>query len=103
MKAYSAILVMAFMSVAGVGYSQDVIPPLPIKPEDIGKYCIYASRIYTNGSQLCIARGSITLGSDKGEWKVALTTFGLYCRSENSPDPTPPLSAPQRATPPQHA
>jgi hypothetical protein len=84
MKAYSAILVMAFMSVAGVGYSQDVIPPPPIKPEDIGKYCIYASRIYSNGSQLCIARGSITLGCDKGEWKVDLTKFGLDCRSENA-------------------
>jgi hypothetical protein len=84
MKAYFAILVTAFTSVAGVGYSQDVIPLPPIKPEDIGKYCIYASRIYSNGSQLCVARGSITLGCDKGEWKVDLTKFGLDCRNENA-------------------
>lgn len=84
MKAHRAILVMAFMSAAGAGYSQELIPPPPIKPEDIGKYCIYASRIYSNGSQICVARGSITLGCDKGEWKVDLTKFGLDCRNENA-------------------
>ena len=85
MKAYAAILAMAFMSVAEVGHSQDVIPPPPIKPEDMGKYCIYANRIYSNGSQICVARGSITLGCDKGEWRVDLTKFGLDCRNENVP------------------
>src|SRR5215475_13944625 len=83
-KAYAATLAMAFMSVADVGYSQDVIPPPPIKPEDMGKYCIYASRIYSSGSQICVARGSITLGCDKGEWKVDLTKFVLDCRIENA-------------------
>jgi hypothetical protein len=95
MNVYTAILVLAFTSVAGAGYSQsiyspDVPPPLPIKPEDIGKYCIYASRLYSNGSQLCVARGSVTLGCDKGEWKVDLTKFGLDCRNEN------PVRADQR-------
>jgi hypothetical protein len=71
------------MSGAGAAHSQEIIPPPPIKPEDIGKYCIYASRIYSNGSQLCVARGSVTLGCDKGEWKVDLTKFGLDCRNEN--------------------
>jgi hypothetical protein len=84
MRAYSAILVMAFMSVAGEVYSQDVIPLPLIKPDDIGKYCIYASRIYSNGSQICVVRGSITLGCDKGEWKGDLTKFGLDCKSENA-------------------
>jgi hypothetical protein len=84
MKAYSAILAMAFISVARVGYSQEVIPSPPIKPEDIGKYCIYASKIYSSGAQLCVARGSITLGCDKGEWKVDLTKFGLDCRNETT-------------------
>jgi hypothetical protein len=83
MKAYAAVLAMAFMSAAGAAHSQDVTPPPPIKPEDIGKYCIYASKIYSNGAQLCVARGSITLGCDKGEWKVDLTKFGLDCRAEN--------------------
>jgi hypothetical protein len=85
MKAYSAILVIALISVAGVGHSHDIIPRPPIKPEDMEKYCIYASRIYSNGSQLCVARGSITLGCDKGEWKVDLTRFSLDCRNENTP------------------
>jgi len=84
MKAYPVIIVMAFTSVAGVGYSQEVIPPPPIKPEDIGKYCIYANRVYSNGSQLCVARGTITLGCDKGDWKVDLTKFVLDCRNENA-------------------
>ena len=84
MRACSAILVTAFMSVAGAGYSQDRIPQPPIKPEDIGKYCIYASRIYSNGSQICVVRGSITLGCDKGEWKVDLTKFGLDCKNESA-------------------
>jgi hypothetical protein len=83
MKAYAAILVMAFTFIAGAGYSQEVVPPLPIRPEDIGKYCIYASRIYSNGAQICVARGSVTLGCDKGEWKVDLTKFGLDCRNDN--------------------
>jgi hypothetical protein len=87
MRAYVAILVIALLSVAGNGhaqsvYPQDVAPVLPIKPEDIGKYCIYASRIYSNGSQICVARGSVTLGCDKGEWKVDLTKFGLECKNE---------------------
>jgi hypothetical protein len=85
MRAYAAILVMAFMSVAGAGYSQDIFPPPPIKPEDIGKYCIYANRIYSNGSQLCVARGSVTLGCDKGEWKIDLTKYHLDCRNESAP------------------
>jgi hypothetical protein len=85
MKAYAAILATVFMSIAAVGHSQDVIPPPPIKPEDMGKYCVYASRIYSNGSQICVARGSITLGCDKGEWRVDLTKFSLDCRNENAP------------------
>jgi hypothetical protein len=84
MKRYSAILATAFISVAGASYSQDVVPPPPINEKDIGKYCIYASRIYSNGSQICVVRGSITLGCDKGEWKVDLTKFGLDCRNENA-------------------
>jgi len=88
MKAYSAIPVLALLSLAGAahsqGYSQDIVPSLPIKPEDIGKYCIYASRIYSNGAQICVVRGSVTLGCDKGEWKVDLTKFGLDCKSENA-------------------
>jgi hypothetical protein len=84
MRWYAVILVVAFTPVAGVGYSQDVIPPPPIKPEDIGKYCIYASRIYSTGSQICVARGTITLGCDKGEWKADLTKFTLDCRNENA-------------------
>ena len=84
MRWYAVILVVAFTSVAGVGYSQEVIPPPPIKPEDIGKYCIYASRIYSTGSQICVARGTITLGCDKGEWKADLTKFTLDCRNESA-------------------
>jgi len=84
MKAHAVILVVAFTSVTGVGYSQEVIPPPPIKPEDIGKYCIYASRIYSTGSQICVARGTITLGCDKGEWKADLTKFTLDCRNESA-------------------
>jgi len=85
MKAYTVIFVMTFTSVAGAGYSQDVIPSPPIRPEDIGKYCIYASRIYSTGSQICVARGTVTLGCDKGEWKADLTKFVLDCRNENVP------------------
>jgi hypothetical protein len=84
MKTYAAILVLACMSVAGAGHAQEVIPPPPIRSEDIGKYCIYASRIYSNGSQICVARGSVTLGCEKGEWKVDLTKFGLDCRNESA-------------------
>jgi hypothetical protein len=84
MKGCFAILVISFMSLAGASYSQDVIPPPPINPQDISKYCIYANRIYSNGSQICVVRGSITLGCDKGEWKVDLTKFGLDCRNENA-------------------
>ena len=84
MKGYSAILATAFMSVAGASYSQDVVPAPPINEKDIGKYCIYASRIYSNGSQICVVRGSVTLGCDKGEWKVDLTKFGLDCRNDNA-------------------
>jgi hypothetical protein len=84
MKGYRATLAMAFMSVAGASYSQDIIPAPPITPQDIGKYCIYASRIYSNGSQICVVRGSTTLGCDKGEWKVDLTKFGIDCRNENA-------------------
>ena len=84
MRWYAVILVVAFTSVAAVGYSQEVIPPPPIKPEDIGKYCIYASRIYSTGSQICVARGTITLGCDKGEWKADLTKFTLDCRNESA-------------------
>lgn len=62
--------------------SQEVVPQLPINPKDIGNYCIYASRIYSNGAQLCVARGSVTLGCEKGEWKVDLTKFGLDCRND---------------------
>jgi hypothetical protein len=84
MKGYCAILVLAFMSVAGTSHSQDIIPPPPIKPEDMGKYCIYGSRIYSNGSQICVVRGSVSLGCDKGEWKVDLTKFGLDCKNESA-------------------
>jgi hypothetical protein len=83
MKAHVAILVVSLLSMAGAGHAQEVLPVLPIKPEDIGKYCIYASKVYSNGSQICVARGSVTLGCDKGEWKVDLTKFGLDCRAEN--------------------
>ena len=83
MKGYSAILAMAFMSVAGVAYSQVVVPPPPISEKDIGNYCIYANRIYSNGSQICVVRGSTTLGCDKGDWKVDLTKFGIDCRNES--------------------
>jgi hypothetical protein len=83
MKGRRAILVMAFMSVAGAGFSQERIPQPPIKPEEIGKYCIYGSRIYSNGSQICAVRGGPSLGCDKGEWKVDLTKFGLDCRTES--------------------
>jgi len=83
MRWYAVILAVEFTSVVAVGYSQEVIPPPPIKPEDIGKYCIYASRIYSTGSQICVARGTITLGCDKGEWKADLTKFTLDCRNEN--------------------
>jgi hypothetical protein len=82
MKMYPAFLILACMSVAETGYSQDVIPPPPIKPEDIGKYCLYASRIYSTGSQICVVRGNVTLGCDKGEWKVDLTKFGIDCKNE---------------------
>jgi hypothetical protein len=82
MKVYVAIAVVAFLSAAGAGHAQEIVPTLPIKPEDIGKYCIYASKIYSNGSQICVARGSVTLGCDKGEWKVDLTKFGLECKNE---------------------
>lgn len=85
MKAYATVLAMVLASVAGAGHSQEVVPPPPIKPEDIGRYCIYASRIYSTGSQICVARGSVTLGCDKGEWKVDLTKFSVDCRSENAP------------------
>jgi hypothetical protein len=84
MKGSSAILAMALMSVAGASHSQDVIPPPPINEKEIGNYCIYANRIYSNGSQICVVRGGTTLGCDKGDWKIDLTKFGLDCRNENS-------------------
>lgn len=95
MKPYVAVFVMAFMSASGAaysqgypqGYPQDMTAQPPIRPEDIGKYCIYASKIYSQGSQLCVVRGGVTLGCDKGEWKVDLTKYGLDCRNENSPRP----------------
>ena len=61
---------------------QDATPVLPINPKDIGNYCIYASRVYSNGAQICVSRGNMTLGCEKGEWKVDLTKFGIDCRSE---------------------
>jgi hypothetical protein len=84
MKGRRAILVMAFMSVAGACFSQERIAQPPIKPEEIGKYCIYGSRIYSNGSQICAVRGGPSLGCDKGEWKVDLTKFGLDCRNDSA-------------------
>lgn len=84
MKAQVAMLALAFMSIAEPGHAHEATLPPPIKPEDIGKYCIYASRVYSNGAQICVARGSITLGCDKGEWKVDLTKFGLDCRNETT-------------------
>lgn len=84
MKGSSAILAMALMSVVGASYSQDVIPPPPITDKEIGNYCIYANRIYSHGSQICVVGGSTALGCDKGDWKVDLTKFGLDCRNENS-------------------
>ena len=40
------------------GYAQDILPSaivtLPIKPENIGSYCLYANRIYSPGAQLCV-------------------------------------------------
>ena len=84
MRGHSAILAIAFISIAGAVYSQDMTPPPPINEKEIGKYCIYANRIYSNGAQICVVRGSTTLGCDKGEWKIDLTKFGLDCRNENS-------------------
>jgi hypothetical protein len=84
MKGCCAILVMAFVSAAGAGHSQDMTPPPPIKPEDIGNYCVYANRIYSTGSQICVVRGSVALGCEKGEWKVDLTKFGLDCKNETA-------------------
>jgi len=84
MNGYSAILAaMAFLSATGASYAQDVIPAPPINEKDIGKYCIYGSRIYSSGAQICVVRGSTTLGCDKGEWKIDLTKFGLDCRNDN--------------------
>jgi hypothetical protein len=84
MKGYSAALAMAFMSVAGTSYSQDLVPPPPVGEKNISNYCIYANRIYSSGAQICVVRGSTTLGCDKGEWKIDLTKFGLDCRNENA-------------------
>lgn len=83
MRGGSVILATAFISVAGSSYSQDMTPPPPINEKEIGKYCIYANRVYSNGAQICVVRGSTTLGCDKGEWKIDLTKFGLDCRNEN--------------------
>jgi hypothetical protein len=89
MNRYAAALALVFISMAGTSYSQVVeVHPPPINEKDIGHYCIYANRIYSNGSQICISRGSTTLGCDKGEWKVDLTKFGIDCRNENAiPNP----------------
>jgi len=82
------VVALSVVSFAGAASSQeatfvqDVTPQPPISPKDIGNYCIYASRIYSNGAQICVARGSVTLGCEKGEWKVDLTKFGLDCRNE---------------------
>lgn len=84
MKGRTAIAATAFMCVAGTSYSQDVVPPPPINEKNVTNYCIYANRIYSNGSQICVIRGSTALGCDKGEWKVDLTKFGLDCRSEGA-------------------
>jgi hypothetical protein len=85
MRGRPALVVMSVMPiVAAAAYSQEVIPPPPINPQDTGNYCIYASRIYSHGAQICVAKGNVTLGCDKGEWKVGLTKFGLDCRSENA-------------------
>jgi hypothetical protein len=83
MRGCRAVLVIAFMSIAGAGHSQEiVVPPLPIKPDDLAKYCIYANRIYSNGAQICVTRGTVSLGCEKGEWRVDVTKFGLDCRNE---------------------
>lgn len=96
MRGCSALIALSLVSVAGVGgvvavagpavaqesgVVQEVAQP-PINAKDIGNYCIYASRIYSSGAQICVARGSVTLGCEKGEWKVDLTKFGLDCRNE---------------------
>ena len=84
MKGNPGLLAAAFMTIAGSSYSQDVVPPPPINEKEIGKYCIYANRVYSTGAQICVVRGSTTLGCDKGEWKVDLTKFGLDCRNESA-------------------
>lgn len=82
-----AVMALSAVLFAGSAWSQEsalapeVTQP-PINPKDIGNYCIYASRVYSNGAQLCVARGSVTLGCEKGEWKVDLTKFGLDCRND---------------------
>jgi hypothetical protein len=63
-------------------FVQETAPALPINPKDIGNYCIYASRVYSNGAQICVSRGNMTLGCEKGEWKIDLTKFGIDCRNE---------------------
>ncbi len=73
---------MVFVSVSGAAGAQEVYPPPPISEKDIVNYCIYANRVYSTGSQICVVRGGVTLGCDKGEWKIDLTKYGIDCRSE---------------------
>ncbi len=76
------LIMLASMSLAAPSYSQDIIAQPPISEKDIANYCIYASRIYSTGAQICIVRGGITLGCDKGEWKIDLTKYGIDCKGE---------------------
>jgi hypothetical protein len=63
--AATAATAAAAAFVATTGHSQQitqaqqipqaaVVMPPPIKPDDIGSYCIYDSKVYSAGSQLCI-------------------------------------------------
>ena len=88
MRGRLALIAVSVVSFAGAASSQEagfipeVMPQPPISAKDIGNYCIYASKIYSNGAQICVSRGSVTLGCEKGEWKVDLTKFGLDCRND---------------------
>jgi len=56
--ATAAAAAAAAAFVPTIGHSQEIsqatVVTLPIKPEDIGAYCIYGNKVYSAGSQLCI-------------------------------------------------
>jgi hypothetical protein len=52
--------------------SQDAPPP-PIKSEEIvAKYCIYANRVYSRGSMICVSPTEPPLTCDLQDDKTAL-------------------------------